>query len=410
MCTYDVIVIGGGPAGMMASITAAQNKSKVLLIEKNEKLGKKLYLTGKGRCNITNASSIDNHINNIVRGKKFVYSSLNQFSPAETISFFNNLGLTTKIERGNRVFPMSDKSSDVIKYLKQKLDKLSVEIAYKTNIQDVICENEHYIVCTNNCKYTAYSVVICTGGLTYSGTGNTGDGYIFAKKFDHTIVETKPALIPFLLVESVKEIEGLTLKNVELSLKINNRLITKQFGEVLFTKNGISGPIVLTISSLVNRVNLKNAVFEFDLKPAFDNQILNEKIIRDISKYNNKSICNYLKTLLPSSLVPFFIKKYNFENKKLCEITKTERQRLITGLKRFDLNIKSLDNIEYGIITSGGVDLDEINPKTMESKLYKGLYFAGEVLDIDALTGGYNLQIAWSTGYVAGSNASKRRI
>lgn len=410
MNTYDVIVVGGGPAGMMASIAAAQNKSKVLLLEKNEKLGKKLYLTGKGRCNITNASSIDNHINNIVRGKKFAYSSLYQFSPAETISFFNNLGLVTKIERGNRVFPMSDKSSDVLKYLKQKIEMSGVEVAYRTEINDIRYENEQYIMCTNGCEYTAYSVVLCTGGLSYSATGSTGFGYNIARKFKHTVIETKPALTPFLLIEDVKDIEGLTLKNVELSLIINNKLITKQFGEVLFTKNGISGPTALTISSLVNRINLNKAVFEIDLKPALDTKMLNEKIIRDIANYGNKSFHNYLKTLLPASLVPFFIKKYDFDNVKLCEFPKIARQRLVMGLKRFDLNIKSLDNIEYGIITSGGVNLDEINPKTMESKFYKSLFFAGEVLDIDALTGGYNLQIAWSTGFVAGTNAAKRRI
>lgn len=410
MNNYDVIIIGGGPAGMMASIAAASNDAKVLLLEKNEKLGKKLYLTGKGRCNLTNASSIENHINNIVRGKKFVYSSLYQFSPAETITFFNDLGLITKIERGNRVFPMSDKSSDVIKYLKQKMQKCDVDIEYNSKLTELNKIDEMYRVCTNKGEYTAYSVILCTGGLSYSATGSDGDGYDFAKKFNHHIVETKPGLVPFLLSDNVKEIEGLTLKNVELTLKSNNKKITTQFGEVLFTKNGISGPTVLTISSLTNRINLHEAVFEIDLKPALDEKMLNEKIVREVAKYSNKSLLNYLKTLLPSSFASFFMQKYGFENKKLCEFTKTERQKLIVGLKRFDLHIKNLDNIEYGIITSGGIDLDEVNPKTMESKLSNGLYFAGEVLDIDALTGGYNLQIAWSTGFVAGTNASKRRI
>lgn len=403
---FDIIVVGGGAAGMMAAIIAARQGVKVLLIEKNEKPGKKLYITGKGRCNLSNASDIENHLSNINNGSKFMISALNAFSPDDCISFFNLLGLKTKIERGKRVFPVSDKSSDVIKVLENELKKLNVAINLNESVE-LINKDKHFIVCTNKASYTTNSVIICTGGLSYPFTGSTGFGFEAAKSFNHKVVSPVPALVAVNVFDDVKELAGLTLKNVNCSVVIKNKVAAKNFGELLFTHSGVSGPAALTLSSKINRLDLNGAKFLIDLKPALSAEQLEQKFIREFKENSNLLLSNYLKLLLPKSLINFFMEKTKLPNIFVRDLTKEHRINIIKTLKTFDLNIKNLDNIENAIITSGGVSLNEINPKTMESKIVPHLYFAGEVLNIDAMTGGYNLQIAFSTGYAAGHSAAK---
>lgn len=401
---YDVIIIGGGASGMMASIFAARNGFNCLVLDHNEKLGKKLYITGKGRCNLTNNSSIENHLNHIVNNSKFMYSALNAFSPQSTIEFFEKAGLKLKTEQGNRVFPKSDKSSDVIKTLTNLMQNYGVEIKLNCEVESVTKENQQFkIKCNKNIKYTANSVIIATGGLSYSSTGASAIGYNIAKNFGHNIIETKPALCPIVVKEDITKLNGLSLKNVNLTVSANNKNFN-EFGEMLFTYNSLTGPIALKLSSLINRLNLSKAIISIDFKPALSQQTLNEKFLREFKEYPNKELKTYLATLLPARLVEYFIEKTKLINKKLAEITKQERTILINSLKKFDFSIKCLDNINVGIVTSGGVDVKQINSKTCMSKIVPNLYFVGEVLDIDAFTGGYNLQIAWSTGYLAGNS------
>ena len=401
---YDVIVIGAGASGCFAAIQAGYNGKKVMLIERNEKIGKKLFITGKGRCNVTNNSDAINHLNNIINGKKFMNSASRVFTAFDTINFFENNGLSLKTERGNRVFPESDKSSDVIKVLEKQIKELNIDLKLNCKVSSVAKKEElFYIKCEDKQTYTASSVIIATGGKSYSATGSDGFGYTLAKKFGHTIVEPKPSLVPIVLNDKVKDIEGLSLKNVNASVEIDNKIVASEFGEMLFTDNGVSGPIILTISAKINKFDLNKAKLLLDFKPALDVQFLDKKLVTEFNDNSKKSLSNYLKTLLPSSFIPKFILKSGIEDKTLSKINKEERKILVTLLKRFDFSVKMLDNIDNAIITSGGVSLDEVNPKTMESKLVKGLYFVGEVLDIDALTGGYNLQVAFSTGYIAGN-------
>lgn len=405
MIDYDVIVIGGGPAGCMAGIFACNNGAKTLVIERNEKLGKKLYITGKGRCNLTNDSDINTHLNNIMNGNKFMMSAIRSFNAQDTMSFFENRGLSLKVERGNRVFPASDKSSDVIKVLERSLKTGGACVEYNCKVEKITKNNDiFHIKCNNGNTYTSHSVIIATGGKSYQPTGSDGYGYTLAKSFGHTIIEPKPALIPLILNDDVLELEGLSLKNVEASIQINGKIIEKEFGEMLFTNEGVSGPIVLTMSSKINRLDLSDAKFLIDLKPALSEQDLNDKLIREFNLSPKTLLKTYIKSLLPSSMTEYFFKKLNIDNKMLTNLTKEDRKNIVNRLKRFDFSIKMLDNINKAIITSGGVSTKEVNPKTMESKLVAGLYFAGEILDVDALTGGFNLQVAFSTGYVAGNN------
>lgn len=402
---YDVIVIGAGASGCFAAIQAGYNGKKVLLLERNEKIGKKLYITGKGRCNVTNYSEPTNHLNNIINGKKFMNSAARVFTANDTIDFFENKGVELKVERGNRVFPCSDKSSDIIKALEKEINNLGIEIKFNTKVNIINKKDDIFnIKCDNKENYTSNSVVLATGGKSYSATGSDGFGYHLAKKFGHTIVEPKPSLVPIILNDKVKDIEGLSLKNVNASIEVNSKVVATEFGEMLFTDNGVSGPIVLTMSTKINRLDLSNAKFVIDFKPALSYEFLDKKLVTEFNENSMKMLSTYLKTLLPSSLIPKFISKLGFEDKKLAQINKEERKIIVTLLKRFDFSIKMLDNIDNAIVTSGGVCLDEVNPKTMESKLVSGLYFVGELLDVDALTGGYNLQVAFSTGYVAGYN------
>lgn len=401
---YDVIIIGGGASGMMSSIFAARNGYKTLVLDHNEKLGKKLYITGKGKCNLTNNSSIENHLNHIVTNSKFMYSALNAFTPQDTMQFFEDNGLNLRTERGNRVFPSSDKSSDVIKTLEKTMQSYGVVVSLNNEIVKVTKENNLFtILCNNKIKYTTARLIVATGGVSYSGTGATGLGYNIAKNFGHNVIKPTSALCPIVVKEDVSELNGLKLENVALSVSFGKKTYKEQ-GDMLFTFNSITGPIALTLSSLINKQDLTNTKLYLDMKPALTEQKLEEKFKREFIEFAKKDLKNYLFTLLPSSFVEFFMAHTGLKNKKIADINKFERETLINGLKKFDFSIKSLDNINVSIVTSGGVDVKEINAKTCESKLVENLYFVGEVLDVDALTGGYNLQIAWSTGFLAGNN------
>lgn len=404
-----IIIIGGGASGMMAAYSASKShENQVFLIEKNEKLGKKVYITGKGRCNLTNDVPVSDFFNFVVNNPKFLYSSIYNFSPENTFNFFESNGLSLKIERGNRVFPLSDKSSDVIKTLEKALKNNGVNILLNTCVKELIVENGAIVgVKTEDKEIYADSVIVCTGGVSYPLTGSTGDGYVFAKNLGHNVIKPVPSLCGLDVFDNdIKELQGLSLKNVKLYAYLNQKLIYEDFGEMLFTHFGISGPIVLSCSTKINRLSLKEITIKIDLKPALDPQTLENRIIKEISEIPNSLVISLLRKLAPQSLANVLQKRLSISKTKKCsEITKQERDRLIYLLKNFNLKIKSLRPFSEAIITSGGIDVKEVNPKTMESKLIKNLYFAGEVLDVDAYTGGFNLQIAFSTGFTAGENA-----
>ena len=408
---YDLVVIGGGPAGMLAALTAAQQKAKVLLLEKNEKLGKKLYITGKGRCNVTNNGTLEDFINSINTNKKFLYSAFNKFDNHHLITLLNDLGVKTKVERGNRVFPASDKSSDIINALQRRLKDLRVEIKYQATVDKILTSTDQVsaVVLADGSTITCGNAVIATGGVSYQSTGSTGDGYRLASELGHTVVTPKPALIPLIIAEDwAKTLQGLALKNVTASLVVNNKKISQQFGEMLFTHFGISGPIILTLSSLLKNAKVKQKKIQLDLKPALTAEQLDKRIQRDFQKYANKQLQNALGELLPKRLIPVIINVTGINPEKTVhQITRAERQQLIQSIKQLELTITGTRPINEAIVTSGGIKTNEINPSTMESKLVKGLYFAGEVIDVDAVTGGYNLQIAFSTGYLSGFSATQ---
>ena len=404
----NIIVVGGGAAGMMASIIASRNGKKVTLIEQNEKLGKKLFITGKGRCNITNACDIEDLFQNVVTNPKFLYSSFYSFSNDNVMEFFENIGLPYKVERGNRVFPVSDHSSDVIKVLEKEMKNNSVDILLNTKVSSIIIENN---ICKGvNIKgakaICADSVIIATGGISYPRTGACGDGYKFAKTAGHSIVETKPSLVPFELSDSCcKELMGISLKNVSATIYADGKKIYSDFGEMLFTHFGVSGPIIIKASAYIHKYLDKDLSLTIDLKPALDEKQLDERLIKDFNLFINKQLKNGLEKLLLRSLIPVIIDKSGLDgDKKINELTKEERHKLLMTIKNVPFKITGLRGWDEAIITKGGIKVKEIDPGTMESKLTSGLYFAGEVLDLDALTGGFNLQIAWSTGYLAGLN------
>ena len=389
---------------MMASIFASKRGLKVVVLDHNEKLGKKLYITGKGKCNLTNDSPIETHLENIMVNSKFMFSALHSFSPQDTMKFFQDNGLPLRVERGKRVFPESSKSSDVIKTLEKTMHKNGVKISLNNEIVSVEkIEDKFYILCDNGMKYTSNSLIIATGGISYSGTGATDLGYKIAKQFGHSIISLKSALCPIIVKENIEELNGLTLKNVAVDFSVRNKKFHEQ-GDLLFTYNSLTGPIALTLSSKINKLQIKNAKISIDLKPALSEQVLHEKFKREFVEFAKKDLKNYLYSVLPSSLVPYFLNRTKLANKKLADINKQEREVLVKTFKKFDFSCVSLDNINVSIVTSGGVNVKEINSKTCESKLVKNLYFVGEVLDLDALTGGFNLQIAWSTGYIAGNS------
>jgi predicted Rossmann fold flavoprotein len=402
-----VIVIGGGPAGMMASIEASKT-SEVVLIEKNEKLGKKLYITGKGRCNITSSKDIGEYFDYVISNPYFLYSSLYTYTNKDTMGYFNNRGVNLKIERGDRVFPESDKSSDIIKALENNLKENNVEIELKTKAISFNI-NGGKIESLNTDKGIIYGdkFILCTGGLSYPQTGSTGDGYKMAEKAGHKITAASPSLVPLEVKEKyVKELQGLSLKNVEFSLVDNKKVLYKENGEMLFTHFGLSGPIVLKGSSYIkNAKGLKGVI---NLKPALREDELDRRIQRDFSNNLNKDFKNSLNELLPKKLIPVIINLSGIdENKKVNSITKEERKKLVDLFTKLTFNIKDFRPIDEAIITRGGIDVEDIDPSTLCSKLVSNLYFAGEIIDVDALTGGFNLQIAQSTGYLAGQKAGE---
>ncbi len=403
-----VLIIGGGPAGMISGIIAARNGHQVLLLEKNEKLGKKLFITGKGRCNITNACDTEELFQSVVTNPKFLYSGFYGFSNFDVIDFFEKLGVKTKIERGNRVFPLSDKSSDVISALQRELLRLGVEIRLHTNVTRIIAEeNGKRGVVTDGAEtLMGDRIIIATGGLSYPVTGSTGDGYCFAEKMGHKVTERMPSLVPFNVKEEyAKELQGLSLKNIDATITADGKEIYREFGEMLFTHFGVSGPVILSGSCyaapLVSRKKIEVII---DLKPALSVEQLDGRILKDFEAEKNKQFKNSLDQLLPRKLIPVIITLSGIDpEKKVNAITKEERRTLVEVLKGMRMTVTGLREYKEAIITKGGISVNEINPSTMESKKMKQVYFAGEVLDLDALTGGFNLQIAWSTGYLAGN-------
>ncbi|MBO5302425.1 MAG: NAD(P)/FAD-dependent oxidoreductase [Lachnospiraceae bacterium] len=405
----NIIVIGGGPAGMFAALTAAEKGHSVTLLEKNEKLGKKLYITGKGRCNITNAGDMDNLFANVMTNRKFLYSAFYAYDNFRVIDFFETHGVKTKTERGNRVFPVSDHSSDVINALSRALKKAGVEIHLHTKVTKLLSEGNHIsgVLLEDKQMLYADAIILATGGFSYQSTGSTGDGYTFAKDLGHKITDIEPSLVPFTTVEDyVTKMQGLALKNVRVSIKREKKVLFEDFGEMLFTHFGVSGPLMLSASSRVGKELKKQALsMTIDLKPALTAEQLDQRLLRDFDENKNKQFKNALNGLLPSKMLPIFLELSGIDlEKKVNEVTKEERNQLIQLLKAFPVTLDGLRDFNEAIITRGGISVKEVNPSTMESKIISGLYFAGEVLDLDAMTGGYNLQIAWSTGYLAGDS------
>ena len=410
----NTIIIGGGPAGLMAAISSSKNGDKVTIIEKMPSCGKKLLITGKGRCNITNNAEMDKFMENTPTNAKFLYGVFNNFTNRDIVELLENEGVKTKVERGERVFPASDRAQDVLDALLHILKKQNVQILTGSTVKKIIIDNHKNVLgveLDNKKEMKADKIILATGGKSYPVTGSTGDGYKLAKDLGHIITKIEPSLVPLTSYDGVcKDLQGLSLRNVAIKLYICDKVVYKDFGEMLFTHFGVSGPIVLSASSyLVKTKNIEEILksnkveIEIDLKPALTEEKLDARILRDFEEQKNKQFKNSLDKLLPQKLIPVIIEKTNInENKKINEITKLERQKLVNELKHFKISINGTRPIEEAIITSGGISVKEINPKTMESKLIKGLYFAGEIIDVDCLTGGYILQVAWSTGYTAG--------
>lgn len=406
-----IIIIGGGAAGMMAALAASGNGNKVCLYEKNEKAGKKIYITGKGRCNVTNASDIDQVFKSIVTNPKFMYSAFYTMTNDMIMDMFSSeLGVALKVERGNRVFPESDKSSDIIAGLLKAMKKRNVEIHLNTEVKELITENDiiRGVRLDDGTTDNGDSVIVATGGFSYQSTGSTGDGYRWAKETGHKVTDIFPALVPIEVKEEyAKELQGLSLKNVKVSFIKNNKVLYSDFGEMLFTHFGISGPVILSGSSYIVK-NIKKGEkvdISIDLKPALSMETLDARVLREFGEFTNKDFRNSLGNLLPKSLIPVIIRLSGINQfKKVNEVTKEERKRFVELIKDFPLTVKDTRGFNEAIITQGGVCVKDINPATMESKHIKGLFFAGEVIDVDALTGGYNLQIAWSTGWLAGKS------
>ena len=406
----NVIVVGGGAAGMMAAVFAARNGQNVQLLEKNEKLGKKLFITGKGRCNITNAADIEDLFTAVTSNPKFLYSGFYSFTNQQVIDFFEELGVKTKIERGERVFPVSDHSSDVIAAFSRELKSLGVSVSLHTEVKELLCEQDKVcgVLLTNGKKMKADAVIVATGGISYPSTGSTGDGYRFAKEAGHRVTELLPSLVPMEVRQwYAKELQGLSLRNIEIRITDGKKKLYEEFGEMLFTHYGVTGPVILSASSVMGKtLRKKELTLHIDLKPALSEEQLDKRILREFDANHNKQYKNSIDSLFPAKLKPVMIELSEIEpEKKVNEITKEERQRLVHLIKDFTMTLTGLRGYNEAIITKGGVSVKEIDPGTMESKIIKGLYFAGEVLDLDAVTGGYNLQIAWSTGYLAGINA-----
>ena len=395
-----IVIIGGGASGMLASSMISKN-NKVILVEKNEKLGKKLYITGKGRCNVTNDCAPREFLENVVTNAKFMQSAIYGFTSEDTMAFLEENGLSLVVERGNRVFPKSNKSSDVIKTLSNALLKNGVEVRLNTVVESVKKAGDTFVVATNNGDIECDAVVVATGGVSYPLTGSTGDGYKFAKSFSHDIVRPKASLCPIRVAEQniAKELEGLSLKNVDVSVIKDGKKIVGEFGEMIFTAFGVSGPTILSISANINKI---------DLKPALTYEELDKRVLSDFKLFSNKEFKNALSDLLPKKLIPVIVRLSGIkEDTKVNVISVENRKNLVHLLKNFDFSVKSLAPIEEAVVTSGGVNVKEINPKTFESKKVQNLYFIGEVVDVDAYTGGFNLQIAWSSAVAAARALSR---
>lgn len=403
-----VLVVGGGAAGMYAAIFAAYNGNEVHIFEKNEKLGKKLFITGKGRCNITNASDMDTLFQSVVTNSKFLYSSFYGYTNRDVIDFFERIGVRTKIERGNRVFPVSDHSSDVIGGLTRELHQLGVEIHLHTPVKKIVGKEKfEYLELANGKRVEGDACIVATGGFSYQTTGSTGDGYRFAKELGHQVTEILPALVPLCIKEwYAKELQGLSLRNVKATIYDGKKKMYDDFGEMLFTHYGVSGPLMLSASSYIGKkVQDKELQLVIDLKPALTVEQLDQRVLRDFEENMNKQFKNAIGKLFPTKLIPIMLELSGIDpDKKVNLISKEERQQFVSLIKNFSMTITGLRDFNEAIITKGGIKVKEINPSTMESKLVEGLYFVGEVLDLDALTGGFNLQIAWSTAYAAGSS------
>ena len=412
-----IIVIGGGPAGMFAAIAAAETSAsnEVILLEKNEKLGKKLFITGKGRCNITNASDMENLFSNVMSNAKFLYSAFYSYDNMRVIDFFEQNGLRTKVERGNRVFPISDHSSDVIATLNRVLKEKKVKVMLHTEVGQILMQEEEYgtktavgVKLKDQTTLMADRVIVATGGFSYQTTGSTGDGYRFAEEAGHTITEISPALVPFYAKEEyVTRLQGLSLKNVEVRIYDGKKLLYEEFGEMLFTHFGVSGPLILSASAALKPAQTKKELaMKIDLKPAVSEEQLDKRQLREFEEAKNKQFKNAVAGLFPAKMTPIMIEVSGINpEKKVNEVTREERHAFINLIKTFPVTLCGLRDFNEAIITKGGVKVKEIDPSTMESKCTRQLYFCGEVLDLDAMTGGYNLQIAWSTGYLAGNSA-----
>ena len=402
----DLVVIGGGPAGMMCAYTAAERGLSVVLLEPNDKLGKKLRITGKGRCNVNNNCDIKTFMANIPGDGRFLYSALNRLSPADTISFFESHGLPLKTERGNRVFPRSDNANDVANLMASLCKKAGVRVM-RTAAKQIITENGAVAgVATGEGYLPCRAAAVCTGGLSYPLTGSTGAGYEFARNLGHTVTPLRPSLVPLVSPDAYcAEMQGFAPKNVTLSAYEDDKLIYRELGEMLFTHFGVSGPLVLSASAKMRKMGSAAYRLSIDLKPGLDEKKLDARILRDFEKYANREFKNALGDLAGRSMIPILIKLSGIpEDKPVNTITREERRGLVALLKAFPVSVSGFRSIEEAIVTSGGVSTKEINPRTMESKLVSGLFFAGEVLDVDGYTGGFNLQIAWSTGFVAGNS------
>ena len=408
-----VIVVGGGPAGMMSAITAAENGNEVLIIEKNSTFGKKLLITGKGRCNITSSLYMSDFIKNTPGNGMFLYSAFQNYTNTDIIEFLRKQGLEVKEERGNRIFPVTDKSIDVLNCFEKRIKELNIKYMLNTTVEKILIKNYEVLgLRTNREIIKAEKIILATGGKSYPLTGSTGDGYRIASELGHKITPIRPSLVPLEIYEKeeCKKLQGLSLKNVKIKIEEDKKVIYEDFGEMLFTHFGISGPTILSGSAhLVRYKNIdeklknKNIKLSIDLKPALTEEQLDDRILRDFKEFKNKQFKHSLDKLLPQKMISVIIEQSKIEpEKRVNEVTKEERKRLITLLKNFEITIKGFRPVEEAIITSGGINIKEINPKTMESKLIKGLYFAGEIIDVDAYTGGFNLQIAYSTGYTAG--------
>lgn len=408
-----VIVVGGGAAGMFAAIAAAKNGHQVTLYEKNEKLGKKIFITGKGRCNITNAADMEELFDAVVTNSKFLYSSFYGYTNQNVIDFFEDAGVPVKIERGNRVFPISDHSSDVIRALEREMKKVGVKVCLNTEVKSVEAEKGKFnkVVLKDTTTQTADACIVATGGLSYRSTGSTGDGFRFAENVGHKVTQCFPSLVPMETKEPwICELQGLSLRNVEAKILDGKKELYKDFGEMLFTHFGVSGPLIISASSYVGKKFMdkngqkKELTLEIDLKPALTEEQLDQRVLRDFEENHNRQFKNAITKLFPTKLIPVMLELDGIDpEKKVNSIEKEERKQFVHLIKHFRMTLTGLRDYPEAIITKGGVNVKEIDPGTMESKLVKGLYFAGEVLDLDALTGGFNLQIAWSTGYAAGN-------